>query len=560
MSGGKRAASSELAEEPDAKAAKLDDSADAKEKPAELAEEAADQEGEDGDAAPTRRSSRARKAPVKGRDAPGKAAKGAEPKMVTVTYKEGDVLGEHLHAVGTLVEVKIPAESTVSGNPQVRARSKRDQSNARLERGRVRRRARIHPDCPPRATPGERPAIAATLELPDPSLNPRDRFRAFRVFARLPRAAAIRRGAFSRARQRARVRTKTPPGEDVFPPSDARLARAPTDPSRFPRSSRRSTFPTDQVRARQLWGTDTYTSDSDLVAVLMHRGYYLPSAATPPSLVELRAVVRAVAPLETYASTSRNGVRSRSWGAVRVGCSFAVESCVAVLSAAKAKERGGGGLGVAIPGEPAAPRAKGPGAKKAAAAAAAAADDAPATFVTLTPDPDRFAATTPTFFPNNVESVVNTRASAANSERRGKLVREVTVQYNLCNEPWLKYGAAAVADRGFKKSEWTAARLRRETLFLESHAHRYELSFEGDPEAVDDEGKGLASEDAYRFARCVAPKSLTETTRLGVPLPPSELADVKTGLKWSDVTFGAGSVVVKGQEVKVVRLQFMART
>uniref|UniRef100_A0A7S0CUU2 Uncharacterized protein n=1 Tax=Micromonas pusilla TaxID=38833 RepID=A0A7S0CUU2_MICPS len=432
MSGGKRAASSELAEEPDAKAAKLDDSADAKEKPAELAEEAADQEGEDGDAAPTRRSSRARKAPVKGRDAPGKAAKGAEPKMVTVTYKEGDVLGEHLHAVGTLVEVKIPAESTVSGNPQ--------------------------------------------------------------------------------------------------------------------------------VRARQLWGTDTYTSDSDLVAVLMHRGYYLPSAATPPSLVELRAVVRAVAPLETYASTSRNGVRSRSWGAVRVGCSFAVESCVAVLSAAKAKERGGGGLGVAIPGEPAAPRAKGPGAKKAAAAAAAAADDAPATFVTLTPDPDRFAATTPTFFPNNVESVVNTRASAANSERRGKLVREVTVQYNLCNEPWLKYGAAAVADRGFKKSEWTAARLRRETLFLESHAHRYELSFEGDPEAVDDEGKGLASEDAYRFARCVAPKSLTETTRLGVPLPPSELADVKTGLKWSDVTFGAGSVVVKGQEVKVVRLQFMART
>ena len=138
MSGGKRAASSELAEEPDAKAAKLDDSADAKEKPAELAEEAADQGGEDGDAAPTRRSSRARKAPAKGRDVPGKAAKGAEPKMVTVTYKEGDALGEHLHAVGTLVEVKIPAESTVSGNPQVRRAIETRPFNARLERGRMR--------------------------------------------------------------------------------------------------------------------------------------------------------------------------------------------------------------------------------------------------------------------------------------------------------------------------------------------------------------------------------------------------------------------------------------
>lgn len=29
-----------------------------------------------------------------------------------------------------------------------------------------------------------------------------------------------------------------------------------------------------QVRARQLWGSDVYTEDSDLVAVLMHCGYW----------------------------------------------------------------------------------------------------------------------------------------------------------------------------------------------------------------------------------------------------------------------------------------------
>ena len=177
MSGGKRAASSELAEEPDAKAAKLDDSADAKEKPAELAEEAADQEGEDGDAAPTRRSSRARKAPAKGRDAPGKAAKGAEPKMVTVTYKEGDVLGEHLHAVGTLVEVKIPAESTVSGNQQVRRAIETRPFDARLERGRA-RDACVSTWIAPAGHAGGKTRTAATLELPDPPPHhdPRDRF------------------------------------------------------------------------------------------------------------------------------------------------------------------------------------------------------------------------------------------------------------------------------------------------------------------------------------------------------------------------------------------------
>jgi hypothetical protein len=52
----------------------------------------------------------------------------------------------------------------------------------------------------------------------------------------------------------------------------------------------------------------------------------------------------------------------------------------------------------------------------------------------------------------------------------------VTIQYNLCNEPWLKYSMAAVADRGLKASQWTSARLRNEVLYLETHKQRFELS------------------------------------------------------------------------------------
>ena len=40
-----------------------------------------------------------------------------------------------------------------------------------------------------------------------------------------------------------------------------------------------------QVRARQLWGSDVYTEDSDLVAALMHAGFYSISLpAAPPSV------------------------------------------------------------------------------------------------------------------------------------------------------------------------------------------------------------------------------------------------------------------------------------
>lgn len=54
--------------------------------------------------------------------------------------------------------------------------------------------------------------------------------------------------------------------------------------------------------------------------------------------------------------------------------------------------------------------------------------------------------------------------------------QEVTIQYNLCNEPWLKYSMPAVADRGLKASQWTSARLHKEVIYLETHNQRYELS------------------------------------------------------------------------------------
>ena len=80
-------------------------------------------------------------------------------------------------------------------------------------------------------------------------------------------------------------------------------------------------------------------------------------------------MVRAVPPIEQYPSTSRNGIRSRSWGRVLTGVSYKVQSCVAITVNNQTIELSG--------------------------------------------DPERVKPSVPTFFPNVVESVVNTRASAA---------------------------------------------------------------------------------------------------------------------------------------------------
>jgi hypothetical protein len=181
------------------------------------------------------------------------------------------------------------------------------------------------------------------------------------------------------------------------------------------------------------------------------------------------------------------------------------------------------------------------------------------------------------------------------------MIQEVTVQYSLCNEPWLKYNIAAVADQGFKRSQWTAARLRRDSLYLETHGHRFELSYDGDVNGNDaaavaaaaamataaaptgagagagveagagagaasggvdgSEGAGaVVGEDTYRWARCKTPLPLAGMRALGIPLPAKYLEEIKTGLKWDDIKWGAASVVVAGAEVNVVRLHFLSKT
>ncbi|CAI5979782.1 unnamed protein product [Closterium sp. NIES-65] len=193
-----------------------------------------------------------------------------------------------------------------------------------------------------------------------------------------------------------------------------------------------------QVRSRQLWGTDVYTDDSDIVAVLMHVGYITPVSVPPPaSIAELRATIRVLPPQPSYRSSSRNSMRSRAWGSGKGTCSYAVESCRII------KQDG--------------------------------------TSIDLEASSARTPPVGPTLVPAAVERTMTTRASASvrNAHRHQRFVQEVTLQYNLCNEPWLKYSMAIIADHGLKRPQFTSARLKRaEVLYLETATHRFELSYE----------------------------------------------------------------------------------
>lgn len=92
-----------------------------------------------------------------------------------------------------------------------------------------------------------------------------------------------------------------------------------------------------QMKKRNLWGTCTYTSDSDILCALVHMGY-LPARALEPSfswpetMRELCAILQICGSEPPFPASVRNGVRSRSWDQECYMCGFAIRRCwMAVL-------------------------------------------------------------------------------------------------------------------------------------------------------------------------------------------------------------------------------------
>ncbi|CAO2836541.1 unnamed protein product [Amaranthus hypochondriacus] len=195
------------------------------------------------------------------------------------------------------------------------------------------------------------------------------------------------------------------------------------------------------------------------------------------------------------------------------------------------------------------------------------------------------SAIEPTLAPVAVERSMTTRAAASNALRQQRYVREVTIQYNLCNEPWIKYSISVVADKGLKKPLYTSARLKKgEVLYLETHTRRYELCFTGEKivksasvsqahEAESDKsqnhvhssnGEKSAVEgdnmvvDMFRWSRCKKPLPQKVMRTIGIPLPAEHVEVLEENLDWEDVQWSQTGVWVAGKEYPLARVHFLS--
>ncbi|CAN1342677.1 hypothetical protein LINPERPRIM_LOCUS39536 [Linum perenne] len=170
---------------------------------------------------------------------------------------------------------------------------------------------------------------------------------------------------------------------------------------------------------------------------------------------------------------------------------------------------------------------------------------------------------------SHTSAVEPTLAPVANALRQQRFVREVTIQYNLCNEPWIKYSISVVADKGLKKSLYTSARLKKgEVLYLETHSCRVRASQQEDTEKPSQSrpphsSNGDSSDssiliDTFRWSRCKKPLPQKLMQSIGIPLPPEHVEMVAENLDWEDVQWSQTGVVIAGKEYTLARVHFLS--
>lgn len=254
-----------------------------------------------------------------------------------------------------------------------------------------------------------------------------------------------------------------------------------------------------EVVLRQLWGTEVYTDDSDVIAILQHSGKILLRPTMPPEHIGgVVTYLRVLPAASRYASSERYGIKSRAWGPGYHRCSLQVVRCEWVgpsLSLRPAAVQSGA---VAITTQPPEKKQKKEEQKEASAPASAnpAATESGSSAVTASKkDPKTL----------KMLLVDRTVAGGRQVPKKKKHIPDHFIVFDHHNEPAYLYNLMHVQDLSIDEAQWTSTRLRAECIYVESNNCIYELArlpgpLEPPPTWIETNSGSTARFDKYRFA------------------------------------------------------------
>lgn len=174
-------------------------------------------------------------------------------------------------------------------------------------------------------------------------------------------------------------------------------------------------------RQRNIWGSDTYTSDTDIICALHHISMFTINDTPPDKIAGISVYCRVIKGRNTYQSTMRNGIRSRKSGAFE-GCSIKLENYETLDSLGTHEEL------------------------------------------------LEMAKLMPQIMPQSFKKGVPVNAS------RVIVPPETEIVFNLSSEPAYKFSLPAFADYGCNVTQRTANILFENCLYFETRERRYEIA------------------------------------------------------------------------------------
>ncbi len=299
------------------------------------------------------------------------------------------------------------------------------------------------------------------------------------------------------------------------------------------------------VQTRQIWGTEEYTPDSDIVAMLIHMDKFPVTARAPKGIAGLSVVVRVLPGRMRYAASKRNGLRSRSWPALTQSYSLEIVRTATIppdkadtLTLTTRRGRG-------------------------AEARRKRANPTDAEILTMTPPHKnyiRFAA-----------RLKNQSLSEA--------------VYCFTNQGDIAYGEMlpAIRDRGVRPEQWTSNRFNKEVLYFgdadgtefelareapksDGGEQRYRLSKVVDPgtseeQSIKSNDSSIANKRKLRTRQSVAvqeSKRLPRATQRAVPLTEASVSVLESGVAWNEFEWRPGRISLRGRVFSPSYIQFKA--
>ncbi|KAF9936366.1 hypothetical protein BGZ67_002427 [Mortierella alpina] len=281
------------------------------------------------------------------------------------------------------------------------------------------------------------------------------------------------------------------------------------------------TYDNYKVKKREVWGTDIYTDDSDIVAMLVHSGHYIPPISSqsveqdsiqPTTLqhnfvpsplkhicpeYDLAVTLRVMPKLLKYQGSIRNRIKSRTWNTGHDGVSLRIES-IRKLSAGEALNRG---------------RSQSKRRMK-------------------------------EYGQERLRVLSNIHDETTESVQNERAMRTATFEFTHQGDPCFKYSPELVMDRhdGLSR-KWTSWRLKKEVLIVENDEERYEISLQHQA------GTDARRFDQYRFAVISPRTSLSSWSKASYPLESSDISEVLyEDLDWQDFEWVDRGVVVQPTE------------